>query len=117
AARVRGNPKQFSQMLRAVLVNACEAYANQDGGVHVRTTTRKRQGHEWLRIEITDTGQGMDKQTLEKVFDPFFSTKFTGRGLGLSLVHGVIQRLGGHIAFDSTPDKGTTVCIDLPAVC
>jgi PAS domain S-box-containing protein len=71
---------------------------------------------EYVRVSVTDTGTGMDQQTLGRAIEPFFSTKETGRGtgLGLSMVHGLAGQLGGHFAISSTPGKGTRVELWLP---
>ena len=70
----------------------------------------------YVRIAVTDTGMGMDRETLARAVEPFFSTKETGRGtgLGLSMVHGLAGQLGGHFAIDSTPGVGTRVELWLP---
>lgn len=71
----------------------------------------------YVRLEISDDGQGMDHETVRKAFDPFFTTKLEGRGtgLGLATVYGVVQRVGGHVAINSQPGVGTTVRAFLPA--
>ena len=70
----------------------------------------------YLVLEISDTGHGMDKATLEKVFDPYFTTKKTGEGtgLGLSVVHGIVKNCGGELKIYSEPGQGTNVHIYFP---
>ncbi len=70
----------------------------------------------WLRLTVTDTGQGMDQATQARVFEPFFTTKPAGKGtgLGLTMVYATITELGGTVQLDSTLGRGTTVIIDLP---
>jgi PAS domain S-box-containing protein len=70
----------------------------------------------YVRLTISDTGQGMDPDTLANIFDPFFTTKGVGKGtgLGLSMVYGIVKGHGGHIAVDSKPDAGTRFVIFFP---
>ena len=68
----------------------------------------------FICIEVADQGCGMDRAVLDRLFDPFFSTKFAGRGLGLSTVLGIVDALGGAIFVESHPGKGTTMQVFLP---
>ena len=71
-----------------------------------------------IRLVVADTGMGMDRTTLERAVEPFFSTKGIGKGtgLGLSMVHGLAAQLGGDLTLHSEPGRGTTVELRLPAV-
>ena len=69
---------------------------------------------EALRVTVRDTGEGIRREDLAHVFDPFFTTKDYGTGLGLSVVHGIIQEHGGQIEVESEPQKGTAFHILLP---
>ncbi len=75
------------------------------------------EGEPWVRLRITDTGEGMSPENLENIFDPFFTTKPEGEGtgMGLSVVHGIVQEHGGAIFVESELGKGTAFFIDLPA--
>jgi signal transduction histidine kinase len=68
----------------------------------------------YICIGIEDNGSGMDEETLRRIFEPFFSTKFTGRGLSMAAVLGIIKRHHGWIAVSSVIGKGTKVQIYLP---
>ncbi len=70
---------------------------------------------DFVYVEIADTGHGMDKPTVDRIFDPFFSTKFTGRGLGLAAVLGIMRGHHGAIRVYSEPNRGTTFKLLFPA--
>ena len=73
-------------------------------------------GGTYARLSVTDDGVGMDRETRLRMFEPFFSTKFVGRGLGLAVVHGVVRGHTGSIEVKSSPTDGTTVGLLFPAV-
>jgi signal transduction histidine kinase len=72
--------------------------------------------HNWIEIDISDTGSGISEQNLDKIFDPFFTTKETGHGVGLGLAisYGIIKEHKGSIQVESQVNKGTTFTIRLP---
>jgi signal transduction histidine kinase len=67
-----------------------------------------------VAVSVRDTGIGIAKEDLERIFDPFFSTKKKGTGLGLSVVNGIVTRHGGKVEIDSAPGKGTNFRVTLP---
>jgi PAS domain S-box-containing protein len=105
------DPDQISQVLLNLLVNAI--HAMPDGGT-LRLTLSRRDRH--LALAVADTGHGIPKDVLPKVFNPFFTTKEVGKGtgLGLTVVHGIITEHGGTIEVESEPGRGTTFTLTLP---
>lgn len=128
---VDADPEQIHQLLENLIINASESYHGAAGVVTISSAMfRMEQSQErvesssnsatlepgtYVSLHIKDSGCGMDQDTLLNIFDPFFSTKFTGRGLGMSAVFGIVRGLHGDVRIDSTPGKGTDVHILLPA--
>lgn len=117
---------QIHQIAMNLLSNAHHAISDGQGRIHVRVSNRSiaeaasaplcaRSG-EYLLIEVADTGAGIPKDILDRIFEPYFTTKSPGRGtgLGLSVVHGIVQELGGFIEIDSAVGRGTTMRVHLP---
>ena len=126
--RVTGDAAQLHQVVSAMCVNAGEALDDGGGTVTIRTGTCDLTPTDlpslipndgaapgpYAFVEVRDTGCGMDADTVTRIFDPFFSTKFTGRGLGLAAVHGIVRAHEGVIRVTSTPGEGTTVALFFP---
>lgn len=112
---VEVDPAQIQQILLNLAINARDAMP-ESGRIALRAGRVERQGQPRARLEVSDTGHGMDEETRRRAFEPFFSTKEVGRGTGLGLasVYGIVARLGGAIDLESEPGAGTTVRIDLP---
>lgn len=108
---VEGNQSLLSQVFMNLFSNARDAML--DGGT--LTVEAKRRKNK-IVVMVSDTGYGMDKETMEKIFDPFFTLKDVGKGtgLGLSTTHGIIEEHKGSITVSSTPGAGTTFKIVLP---
>jgi len=108
---IEADPSQLNQVLVNLIVNALHS---MPAGGKLSVSTRKRQSKVCLSIE--DTGIGMDKNVLKKIFIPFFTTKDVGlgTGLGLPVVHGIIASHGGSIDIESQVGKGTVCRIELP---
>ncbi|MDC7219768.1 MAG: cache domain-containing protein [Spirochaetales bacterium] len=104
-----------------ILFNNCNEAMPDGGSIHInaeKTNLLKsfpsQLSGSFIRLEIKDTGKGMDKETCGKIFDPYFSTKDTGRGLGLPTVYNIMKQHRGHIAVKSEPGEGTTVSLYIP---
>ena len=108
---VYADPDQMSQVLLNLLINALHAMPN--GGV-LRVTLSRAGGN--LELLVADTGHGIAKPDLQKIFNPFFTTKEVGKGtgLGLTVVHGIVQEHGGSIEVESELGRGTSFTIILP---
>ncbi len=103
------DPPLFRQALINLIVNAYQAMP--EGG---SLTVELLKEEKFLRINLRDTGHGIDEEILDKIFEPFFSTKDRGSGLGLSITNSIISSHGGKIKVTSTPNKGTEFAIYLP---
>src|SRR6478609_9696707 len=123
---VKADISQFEQVIVNLAVNARDAMPN-GGKLNVRTANvdaaeAARMNHkgmpaaDYVLVEVTDNGTGIPSEIIDKIFDPFFSTKDVGKGtgLGLSTVYGIVKQTGGFIYPVSTPGKGTTFRIFLP---
>ena len=106
------SPNQVKQACVAILVNATEAI--QDHGEIIIRTMNPDQ--DLIRLEISDTGSGIAQQDMPHIFEPFYSTKrdASGIGLGLAIVHGILENHKGKIEVDSELGKGTTIAITFP---
>jgi signal transduction histidine kinase len=75
---------------------------------------RAVQDNDYVRIEVEDEGVGIPSEDLERVFDPFFTTRSSGTGLGLSIAYQIVNQHGGHIAARKNPECGMTFTVTLP---
>ncbi len=119
---VSADRAQVQQIVMNLVTNAGEAIGDADGEITLSTRTvvleqadlaRDFPGQalapgRYVRLEVTDTGQGMAPDVLSRIFDPFFTTKRTGRGLGLSALRGIVQAHGGGLRVQSAPGEGST---------
>jgi signal transduction histidine kinase len=110
--RIRGHAGQLNQVFMNLLTNAAQAVAGRDGA-KIEVVTRRADGH--VVIEVIDNGPGIPTEILPKIFDPFFTTKEVGQGsgLGLSIVHGIVERHGGTIEVESKVGR-TMFVVTLP---
>jgi len=110
---VRGNATQLRRIVMNLILNASQAIGAKDGIITLRTSLVV-DGQDFVRLEISDTGCGMTEEEKTKIFDPFFTTKPGGHGLGLAVVHGIVQAHDGAINVVSRPEKGTTFEVTFP---
>jgi signal transduction histidine kinase len=109
--------RQIFQALRHLVRNAVEAIdAARRTPENRRLTVRTDTANDVVTLEIADRGCGISKENLPKVFEPYFTTKFNGSGLGLMAVGRIIREHGGFITVNSTEGEGTTFTIDLPVL-
>jgi PAS domain S-box-containing protein len=125
---VEADRAQLQQLVMNLVLNGGEAIGDAAGTLTVRVRTeqfterRERPRAEgfpitsgdYVRIDVTDTGEGMDAETRSRIFEPFFTTKFLGRGLGLSAALGIVRGHRGSISVRSEPGRGTTFTVLLP---
>ncbi|MCX8043448.1 MAG: PAS domain S-box protein [Desulfobacterota bacterium] len=126
---VMGDPTQLQQILINLCTNAKQALQNRAGRITVSLSNKYLSNSEsplycdvphsmYVALSVHDTGCGIDPTVIDRIFDPFFTTKPPGEGtgLGLSVVHGIVKRYGGHITVSSKPNQGTLFTIYLPVV-
>jgi signal transduction histidine kinase len=111
-ARILGFPGQVDQVLMNLLTNAAQAIGDKGGTISVTAINQDAR----VLLTVADDGSGIPKDVLPHIFDPFFTTKDVGEGsgLGLSIVHGIIERHGGHIDVESEPGQGTKFSLSFP---
>jgi PAS domain S-box-containing protein len=126
---VSADPTQIRQVVMNLITNASDALGDEAGTITLRTgvisseelTREPRRGEigdpapgSYVYLEVADTGAGMSVDTLKRIFDPFFSTKFTGRGLGLAAVMGIVRAHKGLIRIRTEPGQGTSFRVLFP---
>jgi CheY-like chemotaxis protein len=119
----------MTQVLNALVTNAWEAMESSSGRVDVSVATIKASeieslhrfptdwecsDNDYASLTVSDTGGGMDAATLDRIFDPFFTDKFVGRGLGLAVALGIVKSCGGCITVKSRQDRGSVFRVVLP---
>jgi PAS domain S-box-containing protein len=133
---VKADATQIRQIVMNLITNASDALQDADGAITLRTGVLDRSqlhqpgfasligdaegtadsSEEMVYLEVHDTGAGMTPDTLRRIFDPFFSTKFSGRGLGLAAVMGIVRSHQGLIRIRTEPEQGTSFQVLFPSV-
>jgi len=114
---VQGSESRLGQLFLNLIINAAQAIPEGgDAKAHEVRLTTWREGEEQVVVEVRDTGVGIPQENLHRLFDPFFTTKpvGVGTGLGLSISHGIVKGMGGRIAVESEPGRGTAFRVFLP---
>lgn len=108
---VPGDARLLKQLFVNLLFNAFDAIGDNPGSVSISTGARDGKS---LEVVVKDSGRGMDEETLDRVFDPFFTTRDSGTGLGLAIVSSIAKAHGGEITCASRPGYGTSFTLNLP---
>jgi PAS domain S-box-containing protein len=121
---IHADSGQISQVIQNIILNAKDAMPN-GGRIRVECSNvqdlasglllRRYKGN-FVRITLQDTGAGIPRDIIDRIFDPYFTTKKEGNGLGLAICHSIVKKHGGHITVHSEPQQGTTFSIYLPAM-
>ena len=126
---IMANAPQIQQALSNLITNAWEAIGDGRGDIHLRVKTVftvnipgafrfpidwQLRNNAYACLEVKDNGCGIEEKDIEKLFDPFFSTKFTGRGMGLAVVLGIVRAHGGALTVESVPGRGSIFRVFLP---
>jgi signal transduction histidine kinase len=128
-AAIVGDPTQIRQIAMNLIINAAEAVDEQSGTVTVSTGIERLSAWKladmtfggdaapgaYAFLEVRDNGPGMDADTRGRIFNPFFTTKQSGHGLGLAAVQGIVRGHRGALRVESDPGRGSRFCVWLPA--
>gem|GEM_PF-249454 len=110
--RIKGSPDKLHQVIVNLLVNAFDAMREKGDAIHISTSEKSF----YVEIRVEDNGPGMDSQVMDKIFEPFYTTKDVGQGtgLGLSVSHGIINSMNGKLSVESESGEGATFVIQIP---
>jgi PAS domain S-box-containing protein len=126
-SEIIGDSAQIQQVLMNLVINAAEAIGDRNGVITIALSERTVEGEKvtdflgntipsgnYACLTVSDTGSGMDGTTQKRLFEPFYTTKFNGRGLGMSPVLGIIKSHGGALQLSTQPGVGTTFIVYFP---
>jgi PAS domain S-box-containing protein len=110
------DPTQLFRVFLNIITNSMQAMGSKGGNITVKTFRTSDGAKNFANVSIEDTGTGIDKAIIDRIYEPFFSTKDPGEGtgMGLAVAHGIISGMGGEIAVESKPDQGTLFTIRIP---
>ncbi len=111
---VEADEGQLSQVIQNLVINATQAMP-EGGNIEITARNVSVSQGRFIKISVTDTGTGISPENLNRIFDPYFTTKKDGSGLGLATAYSIIKHHGGSISVESTPGSGTTFQILMPA--
>jgi PAS domain S-box-containing protein len=124
-----GNPTQVHQIIMNLCTNAAQAMEDRGGILEVTLNdvemdndssmeAKSLKPGNYLELTISDTGAGIDPEIIDKIFEPYFTTKEQGQGtgMGLAMVHGIVEKYGGKVSVNSTPGQGTLFAVYLPVI-
>jgi PAS domain S-box-containing protein len=111
---VSGDPQQLKQVFLNIVMNALQAMPN-GGTLSISAERRKESGREWAAISVADTGYGIPEKDIRRIFEPFYTTRKDGSGLGLFVSYGIVQRHDGDITVESKVGEGSKFTVKLPA--
>jgi PAS domain S-box-containing protein len=110
---ILSDENQITQVFLNIMINALQAMAS-GGKLSIQAQERTFNNERWVNVRFSDTGVGIDKAKLNKIFEPFFSTRQGGTGLGLAIAHRIIEDHGGFIHVDSVEGSGSVFTVQLP---
>lgn len=113
---VMADPTQLFRVFLNIMTNSVQAMENSGGVITIKLLPFTRNNIDFVDVIINDTGTGIDKAIIDRIYEPFFTTKEVGKGtgMGLSVAHGIVTGLGGELNVESVPGTGTTFTVRLP---
>ena len=111
---ISGDPQQLKQVFLNIVMNALQAMPN-GGTLSISAERRMESGREWVAISVADTGYGIPEKDIRRIFEPFYTTRKDGSGLGLFVSYGIVQRHDGDITVESKVGEGSKFTVKLPA--